>query len=39
MADELIVMAGGAVLIVYFFAILIAAHVEGVKIPNVSEFV
>lgn len=37
--NELIAMVGGVVLIVYFLATLIAAHVEGVEIPNTSEFI
>jgi len=37
--NELIAMVGGIVLIVYFFATLIDAHIKGVNISNVSEFI
>lgn len=37
--NELIAMVGGVVLIGYFLATLIVAHVEGVEITNVSEFI
>ena len=36
--NEIVAMIGGLVMIGYFFATLVIAHLEGVEITNSSEF-
>jgi|PlaIllAssembly_1097288.scaffolds.fasta_scaffold00001_89 hypothetical protein len=37
--NEIVAMVGGIVMIGYFFVILIKAHLDGIDIPNTSEFI
>ncbi len=37
--NELLMVAMGFVLIGHFFVILIKAHLDGIDIPNTSEFI
>jgi hypothetical protein len=36
--NEIIAMVGGLVMIGYFFATLVIAHLDGVEFENTSEF-